>query len=109
MKQRRRIYFSAAQGAEIWDRWQAGESMKSVDEVYRTPVRSRVLFGFLSDLAGWRHPPCRTATGAQGAQSRRVGGDIARAQYAVFVAFDRPHPGSIAVHDRPRSSSQWRS
>jgi hypothetical protein len=27
MKQRRRIYYSAAQRAEIWDRWKAGESM----------------------------------------------------------------------------------
>src|SRR6202521_4261276 len=25
MKQRRRIYYSAAQRSEIWDRWQAGE------------------------------------------------------------------------------------
>lgn len=30
MKQRRRIYYSAAQRSEIWDRWQAGESMKSI-------------------------------------------------------------------------------
>ncbi len=30
MKQRRRIYYSAAQRAEIWDRWQAGESMSSI-------------------------------------------------------------------------------
>jgi len=29
MKQRRRIYYSAAQRAEIWDRWQASESMSS--------------------------------------------------------------------------------
>jgi len=27
MKYRRRIYYSAAQRAEIWDRWKAGESM----------------------------------------------------------------------------------
>jgi hypothetical protein len=27
MKQRRRIYYSAAQRSEIWDRWQAGEPM----------------------------------------------------------------------------------
>ena len=27
MKQRRRIYYSAAQQAEIWDRWQAGGPM----------------------------------------------------------------------------------
>ena len=30
MKQRRRIYYSAAQRAEIWNRWQAGEPMSSI-------------------------------------------------------------------------------
>ena len=30
MKQRRRIYYSAAQRSEIWDRWQAGEPMSSI-------------------------------------------------------------------------------
>jgi hypothetical protein len=30
MKQRRRIYYSAAQRSEIWDRWQAGESMSAM-------------------------------------------------------------------------------
>ncbi len=30
MKQRRRIYDSSAQRSEIWDRWQAGESMSSI-------------------------------------------------------------------------------
>ena len=31
MKQRRRIYYSAVQRSEIWDRWQAGESMVQSD------------------------------------------------------------------------------
>ena len=30
MKRRPRMYLSAAQRSEIWDRWQAGESMKSI-------------------------------------------------------------------------------
>jgi hypothetical protein len=30
MKQRRRIYYSADQRSEIWDRWQAGEPMSSI-------------------------------------------------------------------------------
>jgi IS30 family transposase len=30
MKQRKRIYFSAVQKREIWDRWQQGESMSSI-------------------------------------------------------------------------------
>jgi len=30
MKRRRRIYFTAEQKREIWDRWQRGESMSSI-------------------------------------------------------------------------------
>jgi hypothetical protein len=30
MKQRRYIYYSSAQRSEVWDRWQAGESMSSI-------------------------------------------------------------------------------
>ena len=34
MKYRRRIYYSAEQRAEIWDRWQRGESMSSIGWVF---------------------------------------------------------------------------
>ena len=34
MKYRRRIYYSATQRAEIWDRWQRGESMSSIGRVF---------------------------------------------------------------------------
>jgi hypothetical protein len=64
MKQRRRIYYSAAQRAEIWDRWQA-------------------------DLADRRHSACNPAAGSSGAQSWRAGGDIPRAQRPLFASADR--------------------
>jgi hypothetical protein len=34
MKYRRRIYYSSLQRAEIWDRWQRGESMSSIGRVF---------------------------------------------------------------------------
>lgn len=34
MKYRRRIYYSAAQRAEIWDRWQRGESLSSIGRAF---------------------------------------------------------------------------
>jgi DNA-binding CsgD family transcriptional regulator len=34
MKYRRRIYYSTEQRAEIWDRWQRGESMSSIGRVF---------------------------------------------------------------------------
>jgi len=52
MKQRRRIYYSAAQRAEIWDRWQCGESMSSIGR--RFDRESSSVFSVLSPTGGIR-------------------------------------------------------
>ena len=52
MKQRRRIYYSAAQRAEIWDRWQPGESMKSIGR--RFDRASSSVFSVISPTGGIR-------------------------------------------------------
>ena len=62
MKQRRRIYYSAAQRAEIWDRWKAGESMSSIGR--RFDRESSSVFSVLSPTGGIRPPDRRRATGA---------------------------------------------
>jgi IS30 family transposase len=50
MKQRRRIYYSAAQRAEIWDRWKAGESMSSIGRQFDRESSS--VFSVLSPTGG---------------------------------------------------------
>ena len=57
MKYRRRIYYSAAQRAEIWDRWQRGESMSSIGRVFDR--QSSSMFSVISPTGGIR-PPDRT-------------------------------------------------
>jgi hypothetical protein len=52
MKQRRRIYYSAAQRAEVWDRWKAGESMSSIGR--RFDRESSAVFSVLSPTGGIR-------------------------------------------------------
>jgi len=52
MKQRRRIYYSAAQRSEIWDRWQRGESMSSIGR--RFDRESSSIFSVLSPSGGIR-------------------------------------------------------
>ncbi len=52
MKQRRRIYYSAAQRAEIWDRWQRGESMSSIGR--RFDRESSSVFSVISPTGGIR-------------------------------------------------------
>jgi transposase, IS30 family len=52
MKQRHRIYYSATQRSEIWDRWQAGESMSSIGR--RFDRESSSVFSVISPTGGIR-------------------------------------------------------
>ena len=52
MKQRKRIYYSAAQRAEIRDRWKAGESMSSIGR--RFDRESSSVFSVISPTGGIR-------------------------------------------------------
>ena len=54
MKQRRRIYYSAAQRSESWDRWQAGEPMSSIGR--RFDRESSSVFSVISPTGGIRPP-----------------------------------------------------
>ncbi len=57
MRYRRRVYYSAAQRAEIWDRWQRGESMSSIGR--RFDRQSSSVFSVISPSGGIR-PADRT-------------------------------------------------
>ena len=65
MKQRRRIYYSAVQRSEIWDRWQAGESMSSIGR--RFDRESYV--SLFSDFANRWHSSTGSAARQAGAYS----------------------------------------
>ncbi len=56
MSYRRRIYFTSEQKAEIWDRWQRGESMSSIGRVFDRESSS--IYPLLSRTGGIR-PPVR--------------------------------------------------
>ena len=57
MAYRRRIYYSSAQRADIWDRWQRGESMSSIGRLFDRESSS--IFSVLSPTGGIR-PADRT-------------------------------------------------
>ena len=59
MKQRRRIYYSAAQRSLIWDRWQAGEPMSSIGRRFERDSSS--VFSVISPSGGIRPPDRRRA------------------------------------------------
>jgi IS30 family transposase len=62
MKQRKRIYYSAAQRAEIWERWRRGESMSSIGR--RFDRESSSVFSVLSPSGGICPPERRRAARA---------------------------------------------
>jgi len=57
MTYRTRIKYTAEQKAEMWDRWQRGESLTSIGRVFDRPHTS--IFGMLAPTGGIRPPPRR--------------------------------------------------
>jgi IS30 family transposase len=55
MKRKTRINYSEAQKAEMWDRWQRGESLKSIGRLFDRGSGS--IYGILSVTGGIRPPP----------------------------------------------------
>jgi len=70
MKQRRRIYYSAAQRAEIWDRWQRGESMNEIGRFFDRAHSS--ISNILNETGGVRKrlPAC-SAHGSSGSTQKQ--------------------------------------
>jgi hypothetical protein len=88
MKQRRRIYYSAAQRSEIWDRWQAGEPMSSIGR--RFDRESLSVFSVICQPVAFVH---RIGT----VPSRRSVFLNARRFHARLVAVDRAPFGTICI------------
>ena len=59
MAYRTRIKYTAAQKAEMWDRWQRGESLNAIGRSFDRPSSS--IFGQLAPTGGIRPPPRRRA------------------------------------------------
>ena len=57
MRYRTRIYYSETQKKEMWDRWQRGESLKSIGRVFDRGSSS--IFSVLSRSGGIRPPDCK--------------------------------------------------
>jgi len=59
MKQRRRIYYSDEQRAEIWDRWKRGESQNAIGRLFDRSSSS--IFAVLAPTGGIRPAPRKRA------------------------------------------------
>jgi len=97
MKQRKRIYYSAEQRAEIWDRWRRGESMSSIGR--RFDRESSSVFSVLSPSGGIRPAERRrSARSLSLAEREEV---FQGAGSRAFAPVDRPPAWPCAVDDQP--------
>ena len=96
MKHRTRIYFSAEQRADIWDRWQRGESMSSIGHLFERESSS--IYSLLQPSGGIR-PPKRTRSRVALSLSEReeISRGVAGQQSMRFIArrLERP-PSTIS-------------
>ena len=91
----KRRFFTAAESAEIWDRWRRGEGLKSIGRVFGKPSSS--IFNHLQPSGGIQ-PPARQRSRlsltlaereeisrglVHGHSLRRIAGDLARAPSTV--------------------------
>lgn len=85
MAYRQRIYYTAAQKAEMWDRWQKGESLHSIARLFdrhHTSVR-----GILAATGGIRPPArCRSQHALTLAEREEISRGIARDQSLRAIA-----------------------
>jgi len=83
MTYRKRIYYTAAQKAEMWDRWQRGETLHSIARLFDRPHTS--VRGIIAATGGIRPPERRRAARALTLREREeisrglVAGDSLRA------------------------------
>lgn len=102
MKQRKRIYYSAEQRSEIWDRWRRGESMSSIGR--RFDRESSSVFSVLSPSGGIR--PAERRRSARGAEPGRARGGLQRPGRGAFAPGDRRPARPGAIDDQPGSRTE---
>jgi len=77
MGYRTRIKYTAAQKAEIWDRWQRGEGLTAIGRLFDRP--SSCIFNMLAPTGGIRPPPrCRSSLSLTLAEREELSRGIAR-------------------------------
>jgi transposase, IS30 family len=85
MVYRTRIKYTAAQKAEIWDRWQRGEGLTAIGRLFDRP--SSCIFNMLAPTGGIRPPPrCRSRLALTLAEREEISRGIARDQSLRAIA-----------------------
>ena len=100
---RKRRSYTAAEFAEVWDRWGRGESSKKIAR-----VMDRGPSVYTAAVALRRHPPANALPLASGVDVGRAGGGLPRPCLWAVAATDRPQAESCAIDPEPRGPPQRR-
>ena len=92
----RRVGLTAAQSAELWERWKKGEGLKSIGRVFGKP--SSCIFAHIRPSGGIKPPPRRRSRRAP-FRARR---NLQRSGRRPLAPHDRRNVGALALDDQPR-------
>lgn len=85
MKQRRRIYYTESQKAEMWDRWRKGESLQKIAQLFDRNHSS--IQGIFVKSGGIRPPPrCRSKLALTLAEREEISRSVATGQSIRSIA-----------------------
>ncbi len=104
MKYRTRIYYTEEQKSLMWDRWQKGESLRSIAQLFDRGHSS--IGGILKETGGIRPQPRRRSRRALTLSERE---EISRGVVAGgSIRFDCQRAGSRPLHGQSRGPAQRR-
>ena len=102
MKQRPRIYYTESQKALMWERWQKGESLQQIAQLFNRNHSS--IQRILAETGGIR--PTQRSPFQIGADPGRTRRDIARSGCRSLDPLDRNVARARTLHDQPRDQAQ---
>ncbi len=103
--------FSSAEKTELWDRWQRGESLKSIGRVFGTAGKSLkaiVVVDLFPTIAARRDPAFATTALAAGVEPMGTRGDLTGDRGPALDPIDGVVAKPVALDGEPGSSPQWR-
>lgn len=105
MKYPSRIYYTEADKALMWDRWQRGESLHSIAGHFWP--QSFIDPGDL--VAYWRHSPSSASSFLEVTVAGGARRDIPRYRIRAVVTAGRIAAGPCAIDTQSRAQPQWRT
>src|SRR3979490_2140799 len=96
--------FTAAEKAELWDRWKRGESLKAIGRAFGKAV----IVDLFSGGSVWWDPSCPAASLQAGIDARGTRDDLQRRYGTSIDTIDRQGTWPLTLDGEPGNEHQWR-